>query len=57
MTAPCPCATSGVPLHGHHHDYAKPLEIEWLCVACHVAEHRGFTPQPRFFPLHLTKED
>ncbi len=26
-------------LHGHHADYSKPLNVEWLCRACHLAEH------------------
>lgn len=27
-------------LHGHHHDYSKPLAVEWLCNPCHRAEHK-----------------
>lgn len=27
------------PLHAHHPDYSKPLDVEWLCEACHLARH------------------
>lgn len=26
-------------LSGHHHDYSKPLLVEWLCRWCHAREH------------------
>ena len=32
------CGTAGA-LHGHHDDYSKPLEVEWLCRSCHTTEH------------------
>lgn len=32
------CGSDGV-LHGHHHDYGKPLCVVWLCVACHRQIH------------------
>lgn len=41
------CETCGVTgerwdhgLHAHHNDYAKPLEVQWLCPPCHGALHR-----------------
>lgn len=27
------------PVHGHHPDYSKPLQVEWLCQRCHADEH------------------
>ena len=33
------CPSIG-PLGAHHHDYSKPLEVEWLCIDCHVIADR-----------------
>jgi hypothetical protein len=27
-------------LHGHHRDYTRPLDVRWLCPACHGLAHR-----------------
>lgn len=33
------CHTVG-PVHGHHCDYNKPLDVMWLCPTCHGEWHR-----------------
>lgn len=38
----CSCCGEPTPhfrLHGHHHDYSKPLEVQWVCPRCHSAIH------------------
>ena len=35
------CGVLGRRLDAHHRDYAKPLEVEWICVSCHKREHVG----------------
>jgi ribosomal protein S27AE len=38
-----PCAICGTDkVHAHHQDYAKPLEVKWLCAKCHHRVHATF---------------
>ena len=33
------CGKIGM-VHGHHRDYSKPLEVTWVCQACHKQIHK-----------------
>lgn len=36
----CSRCGGGGQIDGHHTDYARPFDIEWLCRGCHNCEHR-----------------
>ena len=40
------CGRGDKVIHAHHHDYSKPLDVEWLCVICHSKE-RGKSDSER----------
>ena len=44
----CEACGKELPLHAHHSDYDRPLEVAWLCHSCHiklhVRLHRGVRP-------------
>ena len=35
------CGVSGVRIHGHHEDYERPIDVTWLCPACHTGLHKA----------------
>ena len=35
----CKRKVAKTQLQGHHHDYRKPFDVDWLCQACHVKTH------------------
>jgi len=39
----CSICKSEKELFGHHTDYSKPLEVEWVCRDCHFSLHSAIT--------------
>src|SRR3990167_918732 len=48
---PTPCERCGDPnVETHHPDYARPLEVTWLCRCCHLALHSEQRATARLTP-------
>ena len=47
LVRPSACSGCGGEkrVEGHHPDYSRPLDVEWLCRQCHAARHAG--PRPK----------
>lgn len=45
--AQCDDCHQDSPLQGHHDDYSKPLDVAWLCTACHGKRHKVLNEQLR----------
>jgi hypothetical protein len=41
IVRPTTCSQCGrvARIYGHHKDYRKPFDVEWLCCRCHMARH------------------
>lgn len=37
----CPRCGVRADVQGHHTDYLRPINVEWLCTQCHADEHRS----------------
>lgn len=44
LIRPDKCENCGAigPVQAHHHDYSKPLDVEWICKTCHAQEHTRY---------------
>jgi hypothetical protein len=38
----CEWCDTDKSIHGHHCDYAKPLDVMWLCAQCHRDWHKKY---------------
>jgi hypothetical protein len=44
---PCEVCGGTDKIHAHHEDYTKPFDVNWLCMAHHVARHKQLNAERR----------
>jgi|SRR6185312_2103864 len=44
---PCERCGYAIGVQAHHEDYARPLDVTWLCRACHGERHREINEERR----------
>lgn len=49
------CGKTDCIIEGHHSDYDKPLEVDWLCKSCHTETHRNIRQATAKLPLDSAK--
>jgi len=60
LVNPKVCSVCGDNTHvsGHHDDYSKPLDVKWLCHACHYTWHQTHTAKQAVgLPRKLTRQE
>ena len=50
---PCEFCGATEDVHAHHEDYARPLDVHWLCRSCHGRLHNGSLPRPASWNLSI----
>ena len=58
------CGKKAKRIEGHHGNYSRPLEVDWLCLRCHRAEHKRLRKEATALvnlgdpdQRHMTKEE
>ena len=49
-------STGSKAVSGHHTDYARPLDVQWLCVRCHKRAHHTAAPDEVRTQIQVNKE-
>jgi hypothetical protein len=56
---PCELCECEYDIEAHHYDYSKPLDVQWLCRACHLTVHGKqvceIKPDPAKYATKLVK--